>query len=216
MTHLMTHLIPANVPLYYRCVVRPVRWLADGHWLVFDRGPQTLKGKFQRLGTATDFDPWEKRREFFALNDTDPEKLVAFLSSTGEFTPGLFPGKQSGRIPVQWVWEFRNLLRRCMTEKAELNWDENFEVLLEGAGARSRVVFTTNTLLDSLMLTIAADRLMKAKIQKCRRPDCGVLFANATGHDKKFCCWECGHLESVRRQRRKEKVRKAKTKRRKA
>jgi hypothetical protein len=63
------------------------------------------------------------------------------------------------------------------------------------------------TLWELLVATTHIDLLGQAKFQTCQRPDCAIPF---TGRKRDYCCWYCGHLQSVRRgrqKRRKEKKR---------
>ena len=75
-------------------------------------------------------------------------------------------------------------------------------ILVKG---KPRVTITTCTFLDSLLLTLAVDKVQKSKVRKCARPDCGILFSSVSAHNRKFCTWYCGHIESVRKQRREAK-----------
>jgi len=65
-------------------------------------------------------------------------------------------------------------------------------------------LITTTNFSDALALSIRTDQLLGAKMQKCKRPDCGILFSSIGPRKRKYCTWYCGHIESVRRQRRKE------------
>jgi hypothetical protein len=208
----MTQLIPVNVPLFYQCRRIPVEWRADGGILTLARPPESSYIERKRRGPFAiefdEFDPWEKRDEFFALKKDDPQALAQFLNTTGLFDQAKF--NPSSQIPVAHVWVLRELLMRCLTEKSAPDWKAEFEVSIESENQTPRVVFITNTFMDALLLTVVTDDIRNAKIRKCARPDCGIPFAVSTGHEKKFHCWDCGHIESVRRQRRKAKMKRRK------
>ena len=52
---------------------------------------------------------------------------------------------------------------------------------------------------ELLMTTAHVDLISGAMFQVCQRSDCGIPF---TGRKRKYCQWYCGHIESVRDQRR--------------
>jgi CGNR zinc finger len=56
---------------------------------------------------------------------------------------------------------------------------------------------------EMMTATVQLDLLRGGKFQVCQRPDCGIPFATSSGHPRKYCSWYCGHLESVRRGRKK-------------
>lgn len=184
---------------------------------------------------ADTYDPWEERRRFFQIADGDDESLIEFLRSVGFFQSPVLGSDPNERkdfvtgpdgqrhavryiseMEISAVWAFRRLIEnslRDLTKHSGRFTDFTARItLLNGA---PRVTITTCTFIDSLLLTLAVDRVQKAKVRKCERPDCRVLFSTATRHDKKFCCWNCGHLESVRKQRRAAAAKKKKTSKRK-
>jgi hypothetical protein len=210
----MTRPIPVNLQPFYRCRKLPgVEWRLEGELLIWKRslGQHVL----DRLRKEPEFyDPWEKRDEFFTLKPDNPQALLEFLNSTGLFGHGLaFRGEWISskwgssskwgwvETPVDLVWNFRKLLERCLTEKADAEMSADFKVEFETVKRQGRVVFVTDTLVDALRLTIVTDRVQGAKVRKCARPDCGIPFTQTTGYDKKFHCWECGHVMSERRRR---------------
>lgn len=64
--------------------------------------------------------------------------------------------------------------------------------------------------LQMLLATVFTDLVRGLRFKYCARADCGRLFPVKSRHKRKYCCQPCGHLESVRKQRREEK-RKPKT-----
>ena len=180
-------------------------------------------------GPARTFDPWEKRNEFFRLVTGDTEDLLTFLSGVGLFErPGFehltfneerafesvpcttvsgdagkthqvtyLPTTSEGRI-----WALRGLLENTL-RKPE-GWTgkyADFQVRIIRSKGEARVIITTTTFLESLLLTLCVDQVQGAKVRKCARPDCGIPFSTTGGHKKKYCTWYCGHIESVRRSR---------------
>ncbi len=54
---------------------------------------------------------------------------------------------------------------------------------------------------EMMTATVQLDLLRGGKFQICQRPDCAIPFATSTSHPRKYCSWYCGHIESVRRGR---------------
>jgi hypothetical protein len=208
----LARLIHVNLPLFYCCYADPeVQWRAQEGFLTFVKPPPRPPSERLRRPTVWDsFDPWQKRDQFFSLKRDRPDALVSFLNTTGLFDRGY---SQGSKIPLGFVWGLRDRAMRCLTEKAPPDWSEDFEVRLEGDKQGARVVFTTRTLMDAVMLSITTDLIRKLKVSKCARPDCAVPFTT-TDLRKKFHSWYCGHIEAVRRERKKERRAKPKKEKR--
>ena len=185
-------------------------------------------------GAATTYDPWEKRDEFFRLKRGDTEGLLKFLGTVGLFeraevtssvgededSPDCAIVRAGAEMPlmvpylsnfsVQSIWEFRRWVEGSL-ESLDKHTGEHFDFQAQivRSKGRAQVNVTTATFKEALLLTLSVDRVLKAKVRKCARPDCAVTFSFTGGHKKKYCTWDCGHLESVRRQRRKAKQAKA-------
>ena len=186
-------------------------------------------------GPATTYDPWEKRDEFFRLKGDDTEGLLKLLATVGvvrtraggmnwgvgerEDSPknahrkGWRGNAIHSSIPIQFqcsgdlgapqiAAKFSRILRQA-------HWRTDYKIFeafrLVRSKGRAQVNVTTMTFLEAILLTLSVDRVQKAKVLKCARPDCPVTFSFTGGHKRKYCSWDCGHLESVRRQRRKAK-----------
>jgi predicted RNA-binding Zn ribbon-like protein len=171
---------------------------------------------------AETYDPWEWRGRFFRIKEGDNESLIDFLRAVGLFAAPLLgsdPSEHSTLITapdgqnhvvrymqemrIESVWGLRSMIENSLRELSKHTGkfaDFNVRILL--AKGRPRVTITTCTFYESLLLTLAVDRVERAKVRKCARPDCGILFSNTSAHKRKFCTWYCGHIESVRKQRR--------------
>jgi hypothetical protein len=182
-------------------------------------------------GPATTYDPWEKRDEFFRLKGDDTEGLLKLLATVGLFERaggmnwGVGEREDSPKnaivragaetqfiVPylsnfsVQGIWALRRLLQNSLESLDKHTGEQiNFQAQIVRSKGRAQVNVTTMTFLEAILLTLSVDRVQKAKVLKCARPDCPVTFSFTGGHKRKYCSWDCGHLESVRRQRRKAK-----------
>lgn len=250
-------LIPANLPVYYRCLAFPVTWKAGASrasWKpvvslgreresgvrLSDMARATPTARDMDLlratpvpGKPTFFDPKEKRNEFFRLQRGDTAELVSFLNTVGLFESEASLAnvagvdEEAGKVETaitetasgdyysvpyhplhsaKKIWAFRDLLVRGLKGNSELGSVCDFQTRIVRESNSPRVVITTRTLLDAVLLSIIVDRVKKAKVQKCARPDCGIIFMSDNRHKKKYCCRYCAHVESVRRDRERKKL----------
>jgi hypothetical protein len=171
------------------------------------------------------FDPWEKRDEFFAIKLGDVDRLLAFMHGVGVFDRLLLERPQRDTehalvkagdglpyevffhptINATDIWEHRRLLEGSLRRQGGTGSYAEFQVRLLRIKGNPRAVLTTTTFVDAIRLTLRIDQVLGAKVQKCARPDCGILFSVTGGHKRKYHDWYCGHIESVRRQRQKAK-----------
>ncbi len=253
-------LVEANIPLYFRCLSVPVEWRRaikqrpnvislsslgtpqppedeeDGDLLeakrVFGKNATTgdNDAKAIEFFRATTFDAWEKRNEFFRLQEGDTKALLKFLRSVGLFERPYLGGESSrvkktllstqdgqvydspyeSTISEKYIWGIRRLIEKSLHTPAQRSGGHHdFQVRIERTkDGKSQLVLTTTTFLDALVLTLSVDQVQGAKVRKCARPDCGVSFSSTGGHKRKYCTWYCGHIESVRRNRRQARKRK--------
>jgi hypothetical protein len=62
-------------------------------------------------------------------------------------------------------------------------------------------VVTLTDAYHTLLATVFFDVASGLRFRVCQRADCGQLFSVRTRHEKKFCCWYCAHITTVRRNR---------------
>jgi|SRR5215813_6667056 len=190
-----------------------------------ERDPDLLKVNPLYHEKPAFFDPKQKRNEFFRLKRGDVAGLIGFLNTVGLFQSAMFieEGNAETAItklaegdhhsvhyePLQsanQVWDLRDLLLRSLSNrKSEFGRVCDFQTRILRERSSPRVVITTTTLLDAVLLSILIDRVKKTRVQKCARPDCGILFTPNTRHVKKYCSRYCAHIESVRRDRERKK-----------
>lgn len=68
-------------------------------------------------------------------------------------------------------------------------------------GSRPIGVIDVTTAVQLLHASTHIDLIRGAKFKLCARPDCRAPFPILSGHERKYCEWYCGHIESVRRRR---------------
>lgn len=221
-------LIPVNLPVYHQCICVPVQWGVTISPSLDKVNPHVLSVGTGKEAKGTLFDPREKRNEFLRLPEGDARGLLKFLNSVGLFQrsapPSEFDWIQSVTVRGQdgfafrvdydvetdarWMWVVRRAISESLREgKSTIEAADmaDFNVRFTRYRGEPCVLLTTATFLDALLLTLEIDRIRGAKIRKCARPDCGIVFSNSGGHEKKYCERYCAHIESVRRDRKRAK-----------
>ena len=175
-------------------------------------------------GKAETYDPWEKRSEFFRLQKGDTDALLAFLRTIGYFNSpshlsesskqaieeraadGLvYSAEYEPKVSEKHIWGIRRLFEGSVRSGEHTGKHTDFPVRIVTVKGNPRMVVTTTTFEDALALTLSIDAVHRAKRRKCARPDCGVPFTFTGGHRRKYCGWYCGHIESVRKSRKRAK-----------
>lgn len=82
------------------------------------------------------------------------------------------------------------------------HWENRLPIRVEWKKGLPVGVIEAATLREALMVTTHLDLISSANFQICKRPDCRTPF---TGRKREYCYWYCGHIEQVRRSRRKDK-----------
>ncbi|HTY83410.1 MAG TPA: hypothetical protein VMB19_04285 [Silvibacterium sp.] len=227
-------LIEANLPLYVQCLRMPADWRRAMHMdtpharlalLAYgdqaDRQDGDLLLVDRANGKVESYDPWEKRSEFFRLQEGDTDALLAFLRTVGYFgsktgfskssssessferaSDGLvYSAEYQPKTREKHIWNLRRLFENSVRSGDHSGKHTDFPTRIITVKGNPRMAVTTTTFEDALALTLSIDAVRHAKRSKCARPDCGVPFTYTGGHARKFCTWYCGHIESVRKSR---------------
>jgi hypothetical protein len=171
-----------------------------------------------RKPATLEVDPWKLRDEFLSLKD-DNLQLLAFLREKGAWRPRYgFGGwrsefieqfrqpaeKEGIVVPPEAFWFDRQILKRRIREGSEA--PENiFPTFLTPLSLQPSIGFpfyshSSNYAWDAIETSVVFDLLRGKKFALCGREDCGKPFL-ADRKGKKFCCYDCAHLATVRRGR---------------
>jgi len=171
------------------------------------------------------FDPWSVRELFLSL-ETEAD-FLRFLNRVGTFSASVGSGDWELKDFKGWQEVFREFLRR-----APATWERYLAQLNVGTprfnaplisfelrvinDARFQLRFVWEEDLQSgiirvrhaasaILATILVDRLRGASFRFCARHDCRKPFEVKSKHERKYCSQYCGHLESLRRMRERQK-----------
>lgn len=171
-------------------------------------------------------DAWVMREEFLRLKQT-PDALLEFLSYWGAWKPNVnyqvttlpVPGQFSladypkgkeyqGKeyLVLSRIWQFQDVCRKALVGPAN-DWLIAAHSMLPPLSSRPEYPHLHWRVGDcerAIRTTITIDLVNKAKFRVCARHDCRTPFKVENRHKHMYCCQYCGHIESIRRQRRKE------------
>jgi hypothetical protein len=191
-----------------------------------------LVGELDRKTRQQQLDGWALRREFLKLQQDDQslceflnkvglwEVDAAMPREVG--TNYSVDGTRLLRLPQKLyldpkrAWVHRGLLVNDLRSKKNfvqmyasdaplrsgLTPEFTFRFKLDDRVAAG--VVTTASFWEMLLVTFYVDYIRGFRFQKCQRRDCPneLAFVAETGHKRKYCSQYCGHLESIRRNRR--------------
>jgi hypothetical protein len=107
----------------------------------------------------------------------------------------------SDAVPPFEKLEFSSKINLTNTLPLHMEWDR---------GGSPHAVIQPITGRELLIATTQVDLVTGADFQVCQRKDCGISFS---GRNRKYCQWYCGHIESVRAHREKERKQRGKKRR---
>lgn len=142
---------------------------------------------------------WDMREEFLKLKP-QCEDAIAFLKKWGRWNVGSF-------LELREIFDLQQAISKALTSPAGIWLSSELSVPPFGRRTKEYPYFTylTDSCEIALRLTVTIDLLRNIKFKLCARPDCGQTFAIESKHTKMYCSDRCGHLEVVRRGRKKGK-----------
>jgi len=142
-------------------------------------------------------DPWLMREDFLRLKP-DRETAMAFLNKWGRWRSFRALADLSEIIDLQ------RAVREALTSSPK-KWFADlyaFPIMKRSRSAK-HPYFTmlTDACQVAIRMTTTIDLLRQLKFKTCARRDCGIPFPVTSNHKRDYCSQYCGHLESVRRNR---------------
>lgn len=124
-------------------------------------------------------------------------------------------------VLVSGLWKFQSMLKRSLINKRAFS--ENYgmalgrpatglQLLIESRkvmefplsmelGKAATGVIPLNDAFRMLLATVFIDVLRGIRFKVCARKDCRKPFPLESKHQRKFCCWYCAHITTVRKNR---------------
>jgi hypothetical protein len=169
-------------------------------------------------------DAWEVRDEFLGLRHDQRDALRNFLRKTGAFCWL----NQYRPITESELWQFQAAIRQQLLKPTvsenRTKLAAEFEVAIHNRiqvhlmninvgledGTLVGEAEALNTF-DAILSSIFIDGLRNLHFKVCARPDCATIYELTSRHKRKFCSYDCAHLMTVRRSRKRKKKRRKTT-----
>jgi hypothetical protein len=159
-------------------------------------------------------DPWKLRERFLNLKHSD-DQLLRFLNDIGTWDNSLGPFRPEN------IWSWQNAIKHMLLQPNR-KWQGivaqylNPYVGFQGVAAYLDCEFTLSDeafwlqliplgCLGALIGTVLLDRSERARFRVCARDDCRQLYRLQSRHKRKYCSYDCAHIESVRSDRKRKK-----------
>jgi hypothetical protein len=193
---IMAQLISLAIAFEYW--VKPTKWTLQPSGLLT---PSLEDGGVRRA------DAWQARDEFFRLKQGDTGGLLNFFNKWGQWYEQPLPGFFGDVVPLDEVWQVRErFIRGVMESITQWLTDQAVNVsplaLFQPRQEYPYFFFKSTGCSVAMHTAITLDLLRRVKFRLCSRKDCRTPFPIQSKHRQKFCSQYCGHIESVRKQRR--------------
>lgn len=177
----------------------------EPHLLVPSRGSQhypRLRGqnvnRLRETGLIENIRPsnaWEMRADFLRITD-DMAGALTFLNKWGCWSYRKY-------IKLSELTGLKKAVREALISPPEKWFASQFAYVSFWQRSATYPFFALHTDMceSAIRMTVTVDLLHKVKHRICARRDCGAPFAISSRHKRKYCSQYCGHLESVRRNR---------------
>ncbi len=148
-------------------------------------------------------DAWEMRADFLRITD-DMASALTFLNRWGCWSYRKYAGLSE-------LIRLKKAVREALISPPEKWFASQFAYISFWQRSPTYPFFALHTDVceSAIRMTVTVDLLHKVKHKICARRDCGAPFAISSKHKRKYCSQYCGHLESVRRNRKTKFARKA-------
>jgi hypothetical protein len=157
-----------------------------------DKAYHWTRAEFMKLSPA---DAWQMRDDFLRMAP-EQESAIAFLNKWGHW--------RGGGTGLETMLRLQRQAREALTSSPDKWFTGSVPTHLDLWKRDQEYPFfavRTCHCETAICMTVTADLLRRAKFKICARKDCRMPFEVRSKHKKKYCCQYCGHLESVRRNR---------------
>jgi hypothetical protein len=154
-------------------------------------------------------DGWTIRDRFLSLRRNESD-LLKFLRWAGRFPP-VYLAKD---YEVSAFWKWQGIFLEALLQK-NIDWKKGFgsfpylfleqrlsDIQFLLVGRSPKAVVRPLCGLYAIGTTIELDLVSGAEFKWCARPDCPKkIFQPASRRQKKYCSYDCAHLQSIRNAR---------------
>ena len=159
---------------------------------------ETYIGDAELMKHSQPADAWQMRDDFLRLKP-DHETALAFLDKWGRWRPQF-----KKYADLSEMINLQTAVRQALISSPD-KWfasDYAFPTMVHSRSPRyPYLIMLTDACQVAIRMTTDIDLLGRLKFKTCARRDCGTPFPVTSNHKKNYCRQYCGHLESVRRNR---------------
>jgi hypothetical protein len=201
-----------NIPLAFEYRPRKVWWSLlpgpnrreeDGKDLGVLLQPERKGPQAGRVENA-----WTMRDEFFHLHRNDNDALLKFLNRWGWWRSWESFDSSVAETAAS-IWDLQQIFRSAVsgTLGTWLNDSRNefFPMIVRPQSGFPPYLLSLRSCELAIRATITIDLLQRVEFRICARRDCRAPYAIESGHARKYCTQYCGHLVSVRKNRREQR-----------
>ena len=158
------------------------------------------KGELARWSLGGD--GWQLRDAFLRVTP-EPKHILKFLNHWGRWNADKY-------VRLEDFADLQRTVRKALLSPAE-EWFNNISDNLDSLWDRRTEppYFAVETFECELAIrmTVTIDLLRSADFKLCARKDCSQPFQITSAHKRRYCTQYCGHLQSIRKSRKKNKAR---------
>jgi hypothetical protein len=137
-------------------------------------------------------DPWQMRNDFLQISGNN-ESVLDFLNKWGH----------SNLVRLVDLLRLQKAVREALTSSPE-KWfasPQSYPPVWRHRPTYPYFTLQTVECTTAICMTVTIDLLRRVKFKICARHDCGLPYPVQSKHKRKYCSQYCGHLESMRRNR---------------
>ena|SRR5215469_3649823 len=140
-------------------------------------------------------DAWQMRDDFLRV-ESSVASAITFLEKWGRWSAGRW-------VALKEILSMQAAVRKALISSPGKWFTMPFSALGLWRKRPEYPFFMlwTDECSTAISMTVTIDLLQRIPFKRCARRDCGHPFAIRSKHKRKYCSQYCGHLESVRRNR---------------
>ncbi len=141
---------------------------------------------------------WQLRDAFLRITP-EPRQILNFLNRWGRW-------KTNNYVRLEDFVDLQKIVRNALassTPEEWFKWHDELDLWWDRKTEFPYFSFETFDCEPAIRMTVTIDLLRQVKFRICARADCVQPFSITSAHKRKYCTQYCGHLESLRRRRKK-------------
>lgn len=151
-------------------------------------------------------DAWQLRDAFLRITP-EPKHILKFFNQWGRWDADKY-------VRLKDFVDLQRIVRNALVSPAEEWFEDMFDDLDSLWDRRTEFPYFAVETFEcepAIRMTVTIDLLRSVNFRLCARRDCSQPFPITSAHKRRYCTQYCGHLESIRKNRKKNKTARART-----